>query len=119
MAADRVGERLRVDDLLALKRRLDDLQIAPRQQPARIGDVAGVAAELHAVGRSAQRGGADAFAGRQQRPGQRAGIDAPAYGVAEPASHVAEIARLAPIDEFADAAGEHHAVDGPVRRADR
>ena len=30
---------------------------------------------------------------------------------AEPAPHVAEVARLAAVDVFADAAGEHHAVD--------
>ena len=55
--------------------------------------VAGVAGELHAVFGGAERGGADAFAGRQQRPGQRAGVDALADRLAEPAAHVAEVAR--------------------------
>ena len=32
-------------------------------------------------------------------------------GAAEPWPHVAEIARLALIDVFGDAAGKHHAVD--------
>ena len=35
-----------------------------------------------------------------------------ANGTAEPPAHVAEITVLAPINIFADAAGEHHAVDG-------
>ena len=91
--------------------RLQHLQIAPRQQRARIGDGAGVAGKLHAVFGGAERGGADAFAGRQQRPGQRAGVEPLAQRVAEPAAHVAEVAVLAAVDVFADAARQHDAVD--------
>ena len=96
--------------------RLQHLQIAARQQRAGIGDGAGVAGKLHAVFRGAERGGADAFAGRQQRPGQGAGVEALAHRVAEPAAHVAEVAVLAAVDVFADAAGKHDAVDAAEDR---
>src|SRR5262249_62210994 len=74
-------------------------------------DVAGIAAELHAVCGGPERGCADALAGREQRPWQHAGIDARADRATEPASHVAEVAILATIDVFADATGKHHPVD--------
>ena len=111
VAADRRGELVGIDGLLADERRLQHLQIAPRQQRAGRRDVAGIAGELHAVFGGAERGGADAFAGRQHRPGQRARVDALADGAAEPRAHVAEIAALALVDVFGDAAGEHDAVD--------
>src|SRR4029077_20422461 len=91
MRADCLSEPLRVDHLLALISRLQHLQIAPRQELAGFGDVAGIAAELHAVFGGAERGGADALAGWQQRPRQRAGIEAAPYGAAEAAPHVAEV----------------------------
>ena len=53
---------------------------AARQQDARRGDVAGIAGELHAVFGGAERGGADAFAGRQHRPGEYAPLGALANG---------------------------------------
>ena len=111
MAADRCRKLVRVDGLIADERRLQHLQIAPRQQYAGVGDGRGVAGELHAVFRGAKRGGADAFAGRQQRPGQGAGVESPPERVPEPASHVAEVAILAAVDVFADAARQHDAVD--------
>src|SRR5262249_42285380 len=83
-----------------------NLQIASRQKLAGLADVAGIAAELHAVFGGSERGGADALAGREQRPWQRTGIDARADRTAETASHVAEVAVLAAIDVFADAAGK-------------
>src|SRR5499427_3955160 len=100
MRADRLGELIRIDALLADIGRLQNLQIASWQKLAGLADVAGIAAELHA-----------ALAGREQRPWQRAGIDARADRAAETASYVAEVAVLAAIDVFADAAGEHHPVD--------
>src|SRR5262245_39323026 len=111
MRADRLGELIRIDTLLADIGRLQNLQIASWQKLAGLADVAGIAAELHAVLGGAERGRADALAGREQRPWQRAGIDARADRAAETASHVAEVAVLAAIDVFADAAGEHHPVD--------
>src|SRR5206468_502304 len=77
--------------------------------------------------RGAERRGADAFAGRQHRPGQGPCVEAPSHRVAEPASHVAKVAGLTAVDVFADAAGEHHAVDaaqvgdrlGQVEREER
>ena len=111
MAADRRRELVGVDRLLADIGRLQHLEIAPRQQRAGIGDGAGVAGKLHAVFGGAERGGADAFAGRQQRPGQGAGVEPLAQRLAEPAAHVAEVAVLAAVDVFADAAGKHDAVD--------
>src|SRR5262249_56628307 len=86
-------------------------EIASRQKLAGFGDVAGVAAELHAVFRGPEGGSADAFAGREQRPWQRPGIDPRPNGAAEPAPHVAEIALLATIDVLADPAGKHQPVD--------
>ena len=109
--ADRGGELVGIDGLAALKRRLQHLKIAPRQQRAGRRDVAGIAGELHAVFGSAERGGADAFARRQHRPAERATVDTLADGAAEPRAHVAEIAVLALIDVFGDAAGKHDAVD--------
>ena len=111
VAADRGGELFRIDRLLADKRRQQHLQVAARQQHAGRRDVAGIAGELHAVFGSAERGGADAFARRQHRPWKRALRDALADGAAEPRAHVAEIALLALIDVFGDAAGKHDAVD--------
>ena len=118
MPANRRRELVGIDCFLADIGRLQHLQIAPRQERAGIGDGAGVAGKLHAVFGSAQRRGADAFAGRQQRPGQRAGVEALAHRVAEPASHVAEVAVLAAVDVFADAARDHDAVD-PAKIGDR
>src|SRR5712691_789771 len=111
VAADRLRDLLRIDGLLADVRRLQDLQIAARQQRAGRRDVARVAAELHAVFGRAERGGADAFVRGQQRPGKRPGVDAGADGTAEAAAEVAEIPALAAVDVFADAAREHDAVD--------
>src|SRR6516165_5478802 len=111
MRTDGSGEALGVNDLAAFAARLQHLHIAPRQELAGFGDVAGVAVELHAVLGGAERGRANALARRQARPWQVARIDAPANGEAQPAAHVAEIALLAAIDVFADAAGEHDAVN--------
>ena len=103
---------VRVDRLAAHVGRLQHLQVAARQQRRRVGDVAGVAGELHAVFGRAERGRADAFAGRQQRPRQRAArrcgarIACPSRRPMSPKSRV-----LAAIDVFADAAREHDAVD--------
>ena len=66
---------------------------------------------MHAVFGGPKGGGADAFAGRQQRPWQRAGIDPPPNGAAEPAPHVAEVALLAAIDILADPTGKHQPID--------
>ena len=104
MGADRLRERVGIDGFGERERRLQHLKIAARQQRAGIGDVARVAGELDAVFGGAERGRADAFAGGQQRPGQRALIEALADRAAETASHVAEIARLAAVDVFGDAA---------------
>src|SRR5205814_885694 len=57
------------------------------------------------------RSGADAFAGRQERPRQRAGVDAGTDGTPEPEAYVAKVAGLAAVDIFSDTAGEHDAVD--------
>ena len=78
---------------------------------ARRRDVAGIAGKLHAVFGGAERRGADAFAGRQYRPREAPAVDARADGAAEPRSHIAEVAGLALIDVFGDAARKHHAVD--------
>src|SRR5258708_27382949 len=112
MRLDRLGELGGIDDVLAHEGRLQDLKVAARQQLARLADVAGIAAELDRVLGGAERGGADAFAGRQQPPWQRAGIDARPNGGAEPPPHVAEVAGLAPVDVFAAAAREHDPREG-------
>src|SRR5581483_11100981 len=91
--------------------RLEDLQVFARQQRSRIGNIKRVAAQLHAVFRRAERRGAYAFAGRQERPGQRALLYLRAQRGAEQPAEIAEIALLAPVDELGDAAREHHAVD--------
>ena len=109
--ADRGRELVGIDRLFADIGRLQHLQIAPRQQRARIGDGAGVPGELHAVFGSTERGRTDALAGGKQRPRQRAGVEPLAQRLAEAAAHVAEIAILAAIDVFGDAAGHHDAVD--------
>src|SRR5262249_25318491 len=70
--ADRFGELVGVDRFLAEVRRLQNLEITPRQKLARFRDVAGISTELHAVFGGAERGGADALAGGDKRPGQRA-----------------------------------------------
>ena len=119
MGADRPGE-LSGSMSSRCERRLQHLQIAPRQQHAGRRDVARVAGELHAVFRGAERGGADAFARRQQRPGQRARSDASRgwRGPAAPMSPKSRVSRS--VDVFGDAAGKHDAVDaGPVRGSDR
>ena len=90
------------------------LQVLARQQHTRLADEGGVAAELHAVLAGAEHGGADAFACRQHRPGQGAGIQALAQGFAEEFSKIAEVSRLAAVDVFADTAAEHHAGDVAV-----
>src|SRR5207245_5441258 len=76
MRSDRLGDLIRIDALLADIGRLQNLQIASRQKLAGLGDVAGITAELHAVFGGPERGCTDALAGREQRPWQRAGIDA-------------------------------------------
>ena len=109
--ADRLRERSGSTVSLGNERRLHDLQIAARQQRAGIGNGAGVAGKLHAVFGGAERGGANAFAGRQQRPWERAvSMRAGSRGRAcRPRSPKSRSSRS--IDIFADAAGEHHAVD--------
>src|SRR5262245_6335373 len=92
-----VGERVGGDGLRAGLLRLYDLQVAPRQEFSWRRDVAGIARELDAVFRSAERRGADALAGWQQWPGKCPGVDAAADGVAEAPPHVAEVAGLAAI----------------------
>src|SRR6185437_8784120 len=95
----------------ALERRLQHLKIAPRQQCAGRGDVAGIAGELNRVFGSAERGGADAFASRQHRPRKRTLLDALADGAAEPRAHIAEILIFTLINVFGDTARKHDAVD--------
>src|ERR1700730_120960 len=118
MRTDGLGQYRRIDHLAALISGLQDLQIAPWQQFARLGDVAGIAAELDAVLGCTERGRPNAFAGRQHRPRQRAALNAAMESAAEAAPHIPEVAILAPVDVFADAAGEHEAVD-MAKLADR
>src|SRR5215470_8897210 len=108
---DRFGECRGIDDVLALVGGLQHLQIPSWQQLAWLGDVAGIAGELNAVFGSAERGGSDALAGGEQRPGQCTLVDLTPDRLTQPATHVAEIAGLTAIDIFADAAREHDAVD--------
>src|SRR5260370_21528681 len=107
MGADLFGEPVRIDDLVADIGGLQNLQIPSRQKLSGLGDVAGIAAELHAVFRSPKSGGADAFARRAQRPWPRTRIDTRSNGAAQPASHVAEVALLAALDVLAHPAGKH------------
>ena len=111
MLSDCMGERIRVDVVGAGEIRLQDLEVALRQERLRVGDVDGVAAELDGIFRRAEGGGADAFAGREQRPGQGAAVELLAQRFSEQAAEVAEIARLAAVDELGDAAREHHAAE--------
>ena len=109
---DRLGERLGVDLFADFIRRRHDLKVAARQQLAGGRDIAGVAAQLDAVFGRAERGGANAFARRQERPGQKlAGVHLAADGLAEALAHVAEVLFFAIVDIFGDAAGEHDAAE--------
>ena len=109
MGGDRLGEPSGIDLFAEFERRLHHLQVAPWQQHARVGNIAGVAGELDAVFGGAERRGANAFVRRQQRPRESPGRDPLADGGTKPAAHVVKILLLAIIDIFADAAGEHHA----------
>src|SRR5262249_18569572 len=91
--------------------RLQNLQVAPWQELTRLGDIAGVAAELHAVLGGPERGGTNAFAGRQQRPRQCVIVDTAADRAPEPPTHIAEIALLAALDLFAPATGKNDPVE--------
>jgi hypothetical protein len=59
--ANCAGNGIGINVVLTCAGRLDDLQVAPREQEARGRDVAGVAAELYAVGRRAQSRRTDTF----------------------------------------------------------
>src|SRR5882672_5055274 len=111
VGADGASERVGVDALAAGVVRLQHLQVAPRQKRARVGDVDGVAGELHAVLGRAERGGADALARRQQRPGQGTRVELVAQRQPEQPAHIAEVAGLAAVDILTHTAREHHAVD--------
>ena len=104
MGGDGVGQRGGIDDLIHLKVRLEHLQVAARQDLARRRDAACIAAELHAVFRSAQSGGADAFAGRQQRCIEGAGLGPLAQRRAKAPAKIGKVAAFAFIDIFGDAA---------------
>src|SRR5512141_552695 len=101
--------------MVQMQRRLQHLQVAPRQELARLRHEHRVARKLHAVLGSAESRGADALAGGQQPPGQAPRLQSLLKGETQTAPEVAEVARLALVEVFADAAGEHHAVD--VREA--
>src|SRR6266545_4004523 len=104
MRLDRLSECGGIDDVRALVGRLQHLQIPSRQQLAWLRDVARIAGELDAVFGGAQRSCSDALASSKQRPWQRALVDLAPDGLAEPQTHVTEIAGLAAVDIFADAA---------------
>ncbi len=111
MAADRLCHARRVDLAAERDPGLQHLEVLARQEPAGIGDVDGVARELHAVLRGSDRRGADALARRQHRIRQGALIDALAQRLSESLAQIAEIVRLAPVDVLPHAAREHHARD--------
>src|SRR5262249_38054284 len=111
MGADRVREPVCIDHLVTDTGGLQNLQVPSRQKLARFGDVAGVAAELHAIFGGPEGGSTDAFPGRRERQWQRPEIDPCPNGAAEPAAHIAEVALLATIDVLADPAGKHQPVD--------
>src|SRR5688500_19719628 len=81
-----------------LEARANHLQVFSRQQIARARDVNRIAGQLHAVFRSAQRGGANALAGGKQRQREAAGIESIANGAPEAAAQIAEVALLAVVD---------------------
>src|SRR5262245_45501644 len=111
VAAYGAGKLRRNDLLAAFVGWLQHLQVLARQQVAGARDVDGVAGELHAVLGCSDRGGADTLPGRQQRPRQRAFIEAARDGRAQQLSHVAELAGFPAVDVLADAARDHDAVD--------
>ena len=111
MGADRGGERVRIDHVVADELRLQHLQIAARQQRAGRRDVARVAvsctlyseapsavARMHSPAGSSGHGSAPAS--------RRARMAAPRRRPMSPKSRV-----LAAVHVFADAAREHDAVD--------
>ena len=108
---DRLAQRLRVDLVAEFIQRLQYLQIPPRQEHAGIGDVARVAGKLDGVFRGAERGGADALARRQQRPREASRRDLAGDGRTKAFAEIAEVALLAGVDIFGDAAGKHHAAE--------
>ena len=121
MAADRGSEPVRVDDLAAFEGRLDDLQIAPRQQRARSRKCSWYcrrAARCIRRRRAPWRGciRRPAAAARARR---RASIRVARWrGRAAGPCRRSRAPRA--VDIFGDAAGEHHAVDAARdRRADR
>ena len=91
--------------------RMDHRHAAARQQRRVGGDEDRIAAQLHAVLGSPQHGGANAFARRQQALGKAPIVQPGQQRPAKRTAKVVEVARLAPIDIFADAACEHHPVD--------
>ena len=93
-----------------------NLQVLARQKYTRFGYEGRVAAELHAVFGGTEHGGAQALAGRQQRPGQHTLVKPGADRFSEQLSQIAEVARLAAIDVLADAAREHDAAKFFQRR---
>src|SRR5712692_2802431 len=103
------GDLVRVDALVERDRRLQHLEIPARQQLAGLRDIHRVARELHAVLGGAERGGADALAGRQYFPRQF--TETFSKGEAKAPPQVAKIALLAPVDVLGDPAREHDAVD--------
>lgn len=86
---------VRVDVVAELVVRPQHLQIAPRQQAVRVGDKAGVAAELHAELRRSQHGRPDALAGGQQPDRERSGGQAAPDRRAQAAPEVPEVPVLA------------------------
>src|SRR5687767_3883820 len=107
MVRDRCSHDCGVDVFLQLQPGFDHLEILARKELARTRDVDRVARELNAVFRSSQRGGTDALARREQFERKRAAIQTLANRKTEAASQVAEVALLAAVDVFADAAGDH------------
>ena len=109
--ADRIRKLLGIDVLLADVGRLQHLQVFPGQERPRTRDVDRVAAQLDAVLGGSEGRGADALAGRQQRPGQGAGVHLSSQCAAQQEPQVSEFARLPLIDVFSHTAGKHHSVD--------
>lgn len=113
MPANGSGHRIRVYLVAECIVRTDHLQVAPRQQPIRVRDVAGAATELDGELRCTQNGRADALTGRKQLEGQPAVVQPAPDTRTQTASEVSVVARFALVHVLGDATGEHdtgHAV---------
>lgn len=95
MTFDGRGYRARVDLVAKLVVRSQHLQVAPRKQAVRVGDIAGVTAELHAELRRSQYGRPDALAGGQQGERERTVGQSAADRRAHTAPEVPEVSVLA------------------------